>query len=217
MVLAATPFFLQIRKELPEVRCTKTTQVCSVVDPEYNLSTCNKFWCCPYGFHEDANKWSSKNFIQAGCVALPGSEPLRAHNRAHNRQEDDESKLAELCRENVGMTHCKCNNGVTRMGCGVIRIEGENGNFQQTLVTHDDQFYQLPGQVLCQLGWIIPVCFSHYKTGVQKRFLKAFFNDWSMKYGVETKYEFNYSCTKWYGKLYFILPQSFQTAAEHTI
>ena len=118
MALASIYFFLQLKKEVTLVRCTNITQVCSM-DTEYDLSTCNKFWCCPHGFNEDADKWSSKGFTQAGCVALAGSEPLGAYNNVG--QGESTMTMAELCEENVLMTQCKCKEGGKE--CGVIRIE----------------------------------------------------------------------------------------------
>ena len=208
MCIAGVFFFLS-GKRIPKVRCTNTTQVCSGVErnAEYDLSTCNNFWCCPIDPGEDAE--SSNDFIEANCVALSGDERLGGPH--------SEETVAELCQEKQEMTHCKCKK--EGGGCGVTRIEGEKGNFEQEYFVSSQQRTQsqLLGQAGVQGGWILAYCFFFYRTSVQKRFLKESFKDWKMIYGVETKYE-----TKWYvpwypGMLYLILPQSFQTAPQHTI
>ena len=115
------------------------------------------------------------------------------------------------------MTHCKCKEDGG--GCGVIRIEGEKGNFEQSYYfkTASSTQSQLLGQAGVQGGWILAYCFFFYRTSVQKRFLKESFKDWKMIYGVETKYEIKWYVPWYPGMLYLILPQSFQTAPQHTI
>ena len=58
---------------------------------------------------------------KANCVALSGDERLPGPH--------GEETVAELCQEKQEMTHCKCKK--EGGGCGVTRIEGEKGNFEQ--------------------------------------------------------------------------------------
>ena len=188
-----------------QVWCTGSTKVCSVDVESPDLSTCNKFWCCPDGFDENSNDWSSKDFIEARCVVLFGNNTLGK----------GKPTVASLCEEKVRLDRCNCKEKAWKKKpvCGKVKIEGKYGNFGES----NGNFVQVMvlGQILLQLSWIIPLCFFMYRASLQKRFLQESFEDWKVTYGIEIKY---FMPQKHYaGMLYLILPQSFQTAPQHLI
>lgn len=187
------------------VQCTGATQVCSVDVETPDLSTCNKFWCCPDDFDGDADEWSSKDFVKARCVALAGNDTLG----------EGKETMAALCKEKEELEKCNCKEEGRKKkpACGVVKIEGKDGNFDESNGNFTQNF--VLGQVLIQLGWIIPLCFFVYRTRVQKRFIKEAFQDWKMMYGIETKYYMPQKHST--GMLYLILPDSFQTAPQQAI
>lgn len=188
-----------------QVQCTGATSVCSVGTESPDLSTCNKFWCCPHGFDQDSDGWSSKDYIRAECTVLSGNDTLG----------EGKDTMAALCEEKEELSQCNCKGreGRKKRICGVVKIEGEDGNFD--VINGNFAQNMIIGQLLIQLMWIIPVCRFLYGSAMQKRFLKESFKDWKMNYGIETKYYMPQKHS--HGMLYLILPESFQTSPHHAV
>ena len=158
----------------------------------------DKIWCCGYEFDEDTEKWTSNDFKEANCVAMAGNQTIG----------ENKPEVAELCEEKEGLRNCgKCKTVKqgkrgTREICGVVQIQGKDGNFE-TVNSNLGQMMLL-GQLFVQLSWILPLIYFLRSISNQRKFIHESFADWKATHGIEVQYFMPQKHSN--GMLYLILP-----------